>query len=388
MLRDPVRRITSTFSTFNVLAKAKAMESSGADIVHFEIGEPDFNTPKNIIDAAYRAMTEGFTHYVPSQGIPELREVIAEHESKFKGIDIDPDSVVVTSGAKAMILYAIYTVIKPDEEVLYPDPGYLSYRALIELAGGKPVPYSLRESEGYRIDFKELRERITPKSRAIIINSPHNPTGVIHGYDELEKIAEVAKKWNLYVISDEIYSRIVYEGKHMSIASIPEMMDRTILVDGFSKTYAMTGWRLGYGIIPKGFVKPVVSLIQNTVSCATSFVQRAGVEALRGSQEPVEAMVKEFARRRKVILDGFKEIPGTKVFAPMGAFYLFPRVELPKPPEELSEILLNEYGVSLLPGKAFGENGKSHIRLSYATSTEAIKKGLSRIKEAFSKMLS
>jgi len=388
MLRDRVKRISTTFSTFNVLAKAKELESQGKWIIHFEIGEPDFTTPQNISDAAYKAMKDGFTHYVPSQGIPELREAVAEHESKFKGIDVTPDKVVVTSGAKAMILYAIFTVIRPGEEVLYPDPGYLSYRALIELPGGKPVPYTLVEEEGFRIDLDELERKITSRTRAVIINTPHNPTGVIHSQKELEGVAQLAEKYNLYVISDEVYSRIIYQGEHHSIASIPGMQKRTILVDGFSKTYAMTGWRLGYGIVPESFVKPIVSLIQNSVSCATSFVQMAGVEALRGPQDSVNEMVETFKKRRETILKELNEIPEVKVFAPMGAFYVFPKVDLPKPCEEIATWLLDEYGVSLLPGEAFGETGRGHLRLSYATSTKDIKEGMERIKRAFKELTS
>lgn len=385
-MRDPVKRISTTFSTFNVLAKAKELESQGEKIIHFEIGEPDFTTPENISNAAYKAIKEGFTHYVPSQGIPELREAIAEHESKFKGIEVTPDRVVVTSGAKAMILYAIFSVIQPGEEVLYPNPGYLSYKPLIELPGGSPVPYRLIEEEGFKIDLEEMERKISPKTRAIIINSPHNPTGVIHSSSELESIADLSEKYSLYVIADEIYSRIIYEGEHISIASLPGMLQRTILVDGFSKTYAMTGWRLGYGVVPKDFVKPIVSLIQNSVSCATSFVQKAGVEALRGPQESVLRMVETFRARREIILKAFDKMSEVKVFAPKGAFYVFPKVNIPKPVDEIVDQLLKEYGVSLLPGMAFGDTGTGHLRLSYATSTEDVKEGMQRIKEAFEKL--
>ena len=370
-------------SALEFLAKAKKLEASGVDVVHFEIGEPDFDTPRNIKEAAKRALDEGYTHYTPSQGIPELREAIAEHERDYKGIPVDPSRVVVSPGAKVMIMFALQVLVNEGDEVIYPDPGYTAYRGLIMLAGGKPVPLELRAEEGFEVNAERLESLVTPNTKLIILNSPGNPTGNISKRHELDELARIVLEKGLYVISDEVYSRIIYEGEHMTIASIPGMMERTVIVDGFSKTYAMTGWRLGYGIMPEKMVRPLVRLQSNSVSCATAFVQKAGVEALKGDQGPVEEMVAEFRRRRDRIFELLDEIPHVKARKSEGAFYVFLDIrELGMSSREFASYLLEKHGVCLLPGDLFGERGEGYVRISYATSMENIEKGIERIARA------
>ncbi|RKZ04057.1 MAG: pyridoxal phosphate-dependent aminotransferase [Candidatus Hydrothermota bacterium] len=370
-------------SALEFLAKAKKLEASGVDVVHFEIGEPDFDTPRNIKEAAKRALDEGYTHYTPSQGIPELREAIAEHERDYKGIPVDPSRVVVSPGAKVMIMFALQVLVNEGDEVIYPDPGYTAYKGLIMLAGGKPVPLELRAEEGFEVNAERLESLVTSNTKLIILNSPGNPTGNISRKHELDEIARIALERGLYVISDEVYSRIIYDGEHLTIASIPGMMERTVIVDGFSKTYAMTGWRLGYGIMPEEMVRPLVRLQSNSVSCATAFVQKAGVEALRGDQGPVEEMVAEFRRRRDRIFELLGEIPHVKARKSEGAFYVFLDIrELGMSSREFASYLLEKHGVCLLPGDLFGERGEGYVRISYATSMENIEKGIERIARA------
>jgi len=370
-------------SALEFLAKAKKLEASGVDVVHFEIGEPDFDTPRNIKEAAKRALDEGYTHYTPSQGIPELREAIAEHERDYKGIPVDPSRVVVSPGAKVMIMFALQVLVNEGDEVIYPDPGYTAYKGLIMLAGGKPVPLELRAEEGFEVNAERLESLVTSNTKLIILNSPGNPTGNISRKHELDEIARIALERDLYVISDEVYSRIIYDGEHLTIASIPGMVERTVIVDGFSKTYAMTGWRLGYGIMPEEMVRPLVRLQSNSVSCATAFVQKAGVEALRGDQGPVEEMVAEFRRRRDRIFELLGEIPHVKARKSEGAFYVFLDIrELGMSSREFASYLLEKHGVCLLPGDLFGERGEGYVRISYATSMENIEKGIERIARA------
>jgi len=370
-------------SALEFLAKAKKLEASGVDVVHFEIGEPDFDTPRNIKEAAKRALDEGYTHYTPSQGIPELREAIAEHERDYKGIPVDPSRVVVSPGAKVMIMFALQVLVDEGDEVIYPDPGYTAYKGLIMLAGGKPVPLELRAEEGFEVNAERLESLVTSNTKLIILNSPGNPTGNISRKHELDEIARIALERGLYVISDEVYSRIIYDGEHLTVASIPGMMERTVIVDGFSKTYAMTGWRLGYGIMPEKMVRPLVRLQSNSVSCATAFVQKAGVEALRGDQSPVEEMVAEFRRRRDRIFDLLDEIPHVKARKSEGAFYAFLDIrELGMSSREFASYLLEKHGVCLLPGDLFGKRGEGYVRISYATSMENIEKGIERIARA------
>ncbi len=370
-------------SALEFLAKAKKLEASGAEVIHFEIGEPDFDTPEHIKEAAYRALKEGYTHYTPSQGIPELREAVAEFERKFKGIPADPARVVISPGAKVMIMFAIQVIVDEGDEVIYPDPGYTAYKGLILLAGGRPVPLELREEEGFGINPDRLKSLITSRTKLIILNTPGNPTGNVLKKKELEAIANICLERNIYVISDEVYSRIVYEGEHISIGSIPGMERLAVVVDGFSKAYAMTGWRLGYGIMPEEMVRPLVRLQANSVSCATAFVQKAGVEALKGDQKCVERMVSEFRKRRDRIFELLADIPDVEARKPEGAFYVFLNIKkLGMTSSEFTEYLLEKHGVCVLPGSMFGEKGEGYVRISYATSMEKIEEGLRRIKKA------
>ena len=377
-----------TETAFEVLAKAKALEKQGKDIVHLEIGEPDFDTPKNIKEAAVKALYAGYTHYVPAAGIPELREAIAEYISKTRKIDVDPEEVVVAPGAKPIMLYAILACVNPGEEVVYQNPGYPIFESLINFVRAKPVPIPLKEENDFRMDHEYVKEKITKKTKMIIINSPENPTGGILTREDLKLIADcVADRDDVVILSDEIYSRIIYEGEHESIASLPGMKEKTILLDGFSKTYAMTGWRLGYGVMRKDIAQKATQLMINSNSCTCAFVQMAGVEALKGPQDEVDRMVAEFKRRREVIIPGLNEIEGISCKKPRGAFYAFPNItKLGMSSREFSDYLLNEAGVAVLPGTSFGEYGEGYLRLSFATSVENIKKALNRIHEAVKKL--
>ena len=377
-----------TETAFEVLAKAKALEKQGKDIVHLEIGEPDFDTPKNIKEAAVKALYAGYTHYVPAAGIPELREAIAEYISKTRKIDVDPEEVVVAPGAKPIMLYAILACVNPGEEVVYQNPGYPIFESLINFVRAKPVPIPLKEENDFRMDHEYVKEKITKKTKMIIINSPENPTGGILTREDLKLIADcVADRDDVVILSDEIYSRIIYEGEHESIASLPGMKEKTILLDGFSKTYAMTGWRLGYGVMRKDIAQKATQLMINSNSCTCAFVQMAGVEALKGPQDEVDRMVAEFKRRREVIIPGLNEIEGISCKKPRGAFYAFPNItKLGMSSLEFSDYLLNEAGVAVLPGTSFGEYGEGYLRLSFATSVENIKKALNRIDEAVKKL--
>ena len=377
-----------TETAFEVLAKAKALEKQGKDIVHLEIGEPDFDTPKNIKEAAVKALYAGYTHYVPAAGIPELREAIAEYISKTRKIDVDPEEVVVAPGAKPIMLYAILACVNPGEEVVYQNPGYPIFESLINFVRAKPVPIPLKEENDFRMDHEYVKEKITEKTKMIIINSPENPTGGILTREDLKLIADcVADRDDVVILSDEIYSRIIYEGEHESIASLPGMKEKTILLDGFSKTYAMTGWRLGYGVMRKDIAQKATQLMINSNSCTCAFVQMAGVEALKGPQDEVDRMVAEFKRRREVIIPGLNEIEGISCKKPRGAFYAFPNItKLGMSSHEFSDYLLNEAGVAVLPGTSFGEYGEGYLRLSFATSVENIKKALNRIDEAVKKL--
>ncbi len=372
---------------FQVLAKAKALESQGREIIHLEIGEPDFDTPQNIVEEAIQALRAGYTHYSPSAGIPELREEIAEHICDTRGMGVKPSQVVVTPGAKPIIFFTILALVEEGDEVIYPNPGFPTYESVINFVGATPVPLPLREEYGFRFDPDEFRSKVSPRTRLIIINSPHNPTGGILTREELVAIAEVARERDIMVLSDEIYCRIIYEGSHMSIATIWDMQDRTVIVDGFSKSYAMTGWRLGYGVMPEWLAEQVTLLMINSNSCTATFVQRAGLEALRGPQDEVERMVAAFRERRDLIAEGLCRIGGFRCSKPQGAFYVFPNVEGTGMGErELADYLLNEAGVAVLPGSSFGRYGRGFLRLSYANSIENMEKALVRIEEAVSRL--
>lgn len=377
-------RTLGTETAFEVLVKARALEAQGKNIVHLEIGEPDFDTPANIRASAKRALDAGYTHYGPAPGLPELRTKIAEYTSARLGVPFTAGQVVVTPGAKPIMFFVIMACVNEGEEVIYPNPGFPIYESVIHFAGAKPVPLRLTEASGFRFEIDELRKLITPKTRMLIINSPQNPTGGILTKEDLRQIAGLAVKHDLLVLADEIYSRILYDGfEHTSITTFPGMPERTIILDGFSKTFAMTGWRLGYGIMPEPLVPFVAQLQINCTSCTASFTQMAGVEALSGPHMEVDAMIAEFRRRRDVIVEGLNAIPGISCHKPLGAFYVFPNVTgLGKPSRVLAEYLLNEAGVACLSGTAFGAFGEGYLRFSYANSVDNIRLALARIRKA------
>ncbi len=373
-----------TETAFEVLAKARALEKQGKDIVHLEIGEPDFDTPRNIKEAAAKALYSGYTHYVPSAGIPEFRQAIAEYISKTRKIDVNADEVVVTPGGKPVMFFSILALVNPGDEVLYPNPGFPIYESLINFVGAKPVPIPLKEENDFSLDPEYVKEKITKKTKMIIINSPENPTGGILTKDHLKVIADcVADRDDLFVLADEIYSRIIYEGKHESITAFPGLKEKTILLDGFSKTYAMTGWRLGYGVMQKDLAQKVAQLMTNSNSCTCSFIQMAGLEALKGPQTESEKMVAEFKKRREVIVSGLNKIKGITCKKPKGAFYVFPNITgTGMDCRKLGDHLLYNGGVAVLPGTSFGKFGEGYLRLSFANSVENIKKALERIGKA------
>jgi len=373
-----------TETAFEVLAKAKALEKEGREIIHLEIGEPDFDTPNNIKEAAIKALKAGYTHYVPAAGIPELRMAIAEYLSDSRDIDVDPEEVVVTPGAKPIIFFAILACVESGDEVMYPNPGFPIYESMINFVGAKPVPMPLKEESDFCIDNQDTLDKITKKTKMIILNSPENPTGGVLSKDNLEAIADRLKKRDdVFVLSDEVYCQIIYEGKHQSIASIPGMKEKTLLMDGFSKTYAMTGWRLGYAAMRKDLAQKVTQLMINSNSCTCAFTQMAGVEALRGPQTEPKKMVEEFKRRREVIVSGLSKIKGITCKKPSGAFYVFPNVKsLGMESKKLSDFILQKAGVAVLSGTAFGAYGEGYLRLSFANSVENLEKAMKRISEA------
>jgi len=377
-----------TETAFEVLARAKALEKQGREIIHLEIGEPDFDTPNNIKGAAIKAMKSGYTHYVPASGIPELREAIAEYLSESRGIDVDPEEVVVTPGAKPIIFFSILACVEPEDEVLYPNPGFPIYESMINFVGAKPVPMPVKEENDFRIDNQDTVDKITKRTKMIILNSPENPTGGVLNKDNVEAIADRVKHRNdVFVLTDEVYSQIIYEGKHQSIASIPGMKEKTILMDGFSKTYAMTGWRMGYAAMRKDLAQKVTQLMINSNSCTCAFTQMAGVEALRGPQSEPKKMVEEFRRRREVIVSGLNKIKGITCKKPRGAFYSFPNVKsLGMESKKLSDFILQKAGVAVLSGTAFGAYGEGYLRLSFANSVENIEKAMERISEALKEL--
>ncbi len=377
-----------TETAFDVLVKARALEAQGRDVVHLEIGEPDFDTPQNIRDAACRAINSGYTHYGPAQGLPELREAIAEYISESRGMEVSPGEVAVTPGAKPIMFFGILACVDEGDEVIYPNPAFPIYESVINFVGAKPVPVPLKEEVDFRFDLDALRDSVSDKTRMIIINSPQNPTGGFLLKSDLEAIAELAIKHDIIVMSDEVYSQIIYdEAKHESIAALPGMKERTIIIEGHSKTYAMTGWRLGYGVTTADLAEQIAKLMVNSNSCTAAMVQMAGLEALRGPQDETKKMVAELKRRRDVIVNGLNAIEGITCKNPLGAFYVFPNVTaMPMSSDEFAEHLLQEYAVATLSGTAFGEYGDGYLRLSYAGSMESIKKGLERIAEAVAKL--
>ncbi len=369
-----------TETAFEVLVKAKALQAQGRDIVHLEIGEPDFDTPRNIIDAAVDALHKGFTHYGPSAGLMELREVIAQHVSETRRVNVAPDEVVVVPGGKPIIFFSILALAEQGDEVIYPNPGFPIYESMINYVGAKAVPIRLREELDFRLDVNELAALINDRTKLIILNSPQNPTGGVLEKTDMEQTARSIGDRNILVLSDEIYSRLIFEGEHHSIMSIEGMKDRTILLDGFSKTYAMTGWRMGYGVMRPDLATHISRLMTNSSSCTASFSQIAGIEALRGPQESVDAMRAEFKKRRDVMVAGLNKIKGFSCRLPHGAFYVFPNIRASGwPSKKLADALLDDAGVAGLSGTAFGEFGEGYLRFSVANSIENIEKALDRV---------
>ena len=371
-----------TETAFEVLAKAQKLEAQGKNIIHLEIGEPDFETPENIVRAGRKALQDGFTSYNPSQGYGDLRDVVAKEISKSRGIEASGDNIVITPGGKPIMFFVIMALIESGDEVLYPNPGFPIYESMIEFCGGTAVPMQLHGDKDFNINVEEVKKQITPNTKLMIINSPNNPCGSIIGEEELSELAILARENDILILSDEIYIRFLYEGVHRSIATFPGMMDRTIILDGFSKTYAMTGWRIGYGLFPEELVEPVSRLVTNSVSCTASFTQIAAAEALVGSQDKPSAMVEEFKKRRDIVVAGLNEIEGIECATPKGAFYAFPKVDgTGMSSSEFSNKLLEEAGVAVLAGESFGRYGSGYIRLSFANSTENLQEAIFRIKQ-------
>jgi len=372
-----------TETAFDVLARARALEAQGRRVLHLEIGEPDFPTPGHIVEAGVRALRDGHTRYGPPPGLPALREAICERLLSERGVRAAPDEVVVTPGAKPILFLAILATVGAGDEVLVPDPGFPIYESVVRFAGARVVPVPVREESGFSLDVDAAEQLVTPRTRMLIFNSPANPTGGATTQRDLERIAALAQRHDLWVIADEIYARISYEEPHRSIAALPGMRDRVILSDGFSKAYAMTGWRLGYGVVPRRLAEPLTRLVINSNSCTAAFVQLAGVEALRGTQEPVDRMVAEFRGRRDLIVSALRAIPGVRCATPRGAFYAFPDVRaLPVPAGELATRLLEEHGVATLAGTAFGPGGDGHLRISYVSAPDVLTEALDRIRAA------
>lgn len=372
-----------TETAFEVLARAKALEATGVDVIHLEIGEPDFDTPSNITDAAVNALHDGYTHYCPSPGIPELREVIASHVTRTRGIPVSADQVVVTPGGKPIMFFAITALVDEGDEVIYPNPGFPIYESMIEFVGGVAVPAPLQEERAFSLNVDDLRRRISSRTKMLILNSPQNPTGGVIPRADVEAIASLVLEHDLIVLSDEIYSEMIYDGDHFSITSLPGLAERTIILDGFSKTFAMTGWRMGYGVMPADLVPHISRLVTNSVSCTPPFIQRAGIEALTGPRERVDEMMGEFRKRRQIIVDGLNRIPGISCVNPAGAFYAFPNVTgVGVDSKTFADLLLNEYGVATLSGTAFGVHGNGYLRLSYANSVANLERALERIEKA------
>ncbi|HUT85990.1 MAG TPA: pyridoxal phosphate-dependent aminotransferase [Elusimicrobiales bacterium] len=370
-------------TAFEVLAKAKKLEAEGKKIVHLEIGEPDFDTPRNIREAAKKAIDKGWTHYGPSGGLPQLKEAIVSYIERTRHLKYDPDQVVVMPGGKPVMYFLIHALVNEGDEVIYPNPGFPIYESVINFVGAKPVPIQIKEEKEFNLDVSDLEKLLSPKTKLLILNSPQNPCGGVLSLKELEKIADLLKKYpDVMVMSDEIYSEILYEGKHHSIAALDGMKDRTIILDGYSKTFAMTGWRLGYAVCPKDIAPSMVKLMNNSVSCTASFTQIAGIEALNGPWDDVKKMVAEFKTRRDVIVEGLNKIPGFTCRKPNGAFYVFPNIKKTGvSSKDMADMLLYEGGVACLSGASFGAFGEGYIRFSYANSVENIKIALDSIKK-------
>ncbi len=380
-LADRMSRIL-TESAFDVLVRARALEAQGRDVIHLEIGEPDFDTPRHVVEEAKKALDAGYTHYGPTQGLPELREAIAEYISSTRGITVNARNVCVTPGGKPIIFFPMMALLETGDEVIYPNPGFPIYESMIGVMGAKPVPVPLVEEKGFSFDLDVFRASLSDRTKMVILNSPQNPTGGLIPAADIAAIADAVRDRDLVVLSDEIYSRIIYDGAApVSITSLPGMLEKTIILDGFSKTYAMTGWRMGYGVMPEYLVDAVNKLMVNSNSCTATFTQRAGIAALRGPQEPVDAMVREFARRRTAFCAGLNDIPNWRCAMPGGAFYAFANVKaLGRSSKEIADRLLNEAGVACLNGAGFGKFGDGYIRFSYANSYENLMCAVERIR--------
>jgi len=371
-----------TETAFEVLNKARALERQGKQIIHLEIGEPDFDTPANVVEAAVHALHKGWTHYGPSAGLPELRQAIAEEVSRTRGVQVKSDEVVVVPGGKPIIFFTILALCDAGDEVIYPNPGFPIYESMINYVGARPVPIRLQEQKDFSFDVNELAALITDRTKLIIINSPHNPTGGVLTRQDIRDIAKVIGDRNILVLSDEIYSRLIFEGEHYSIMSVPGFKDRTILLDGFSKTYAMTGWRMGYGVMRPDLAAHITRLMTNSNSCTASFTQVAGIEALKGDQSSVEKMRLEFMRRRDSFVAGLNRIKGFSCRMPKGAFYVFPNITGSGwKSKKLADALLEDAGVACLSGTAFGDFGEGYLRFSVANSLENLNKAQQRIED-------
>jgi aspartate/methionine/tyrosine aminotransferase len=370
---------------FNVLVKARALEAQGRDIIHLEIGEPDFPTPPHIIEAAKQALDQGWTHYGPPQGLPELRQAIASYISRTRGIQVGPEHVCVVPGGKPIIFFPMLALLEPGDEVIYPNPGFPIYESMIDFLGAKPVPIPLVEERGFSFDLNLLRDRLSAKTKMLILNSPHNPTGGVIPAADIRAIAEMVRDRDLIVLADEIYSRIYFDEAPMSITTLPGMLEKTIILDGFSKTYAMTGWRMGYGVMPEWLVEPVNKLMVNSNSCTASFTQRAGIAALNGPQDEVVKMTAEFRRRRDAFCAGLNNLPGVRCAIPGGAFYAYPNITgTGWKSEPLADALLQKAGLACLSGTSFGAYGEGYLRFSIANSYENLMAAIERMRQFLS----
>ena len=380
-LADRMNRILIE-TAFEVLVKARALEAQGKSVIHLEIGEPDFTSPSHVLEAGKKALDEGWTHYGPTQGYPELRQSIARHVSSTRGIHVGPEHVSVVPGGKPILFFPMLALLDAGDEVIYPNPGFPIYESMIGFCGAKPVPIPLVESRDFSFDLNVLKDSITDKTKMLILNSPQNPTGGVIPADDIRAIADMVRERDIIVLSDEIYCRIYYgDEAPLSIASLPGMQEKTIILDGFSKIYAMTGWRLGYGVMPLWLVDAVNKLMVNSNSCTASFTQRAGIAALDGPQDEADAMVAEFRRRRAAFCDGLNTIPGFSCRKPQGAFYAFPNITgTGKSSKQLADELLYQAGVASLSGTAFGSYGEGYLRFSYANSLENLMEAVERIR--------
>ena len=380
-LADSLERL-GTETAFSVLARARELERQGREIIHLEIGEPDFDTPLHIREAAAAALRAGETHYCPSAGIPELREEAARYLSASRGIEVDPANVLVGTGAKPFLFFTILATCNPGDEVVYPDPGFPIYESAIRWAGATPVPLPLLEERDFAFDLADLESRLGPKTKLVILNSPQNPTGGALSPEETERAAALLAESSAWILSDEVYSQMVYDGDFASVATHPGLLERTVLLDGLSKTYAMTGWRCGFAAVPEPLVDPLVRFFVNSTSCVPPFVQLAGVAALSGPQDEPRAMVEEFRARRELVVEGLNALPGVSCRVPRGAFYAFPNVaEVPLETDVLADRLLEEAGVAVLAGSAFGRHGVDNLRISYANSRENLALALERTRD-------